>query len=519
MKSIRLLLVAIFVTVLSEAALAFDMNEPIFNDSNEFSRQISETAIRRAPVKYHPIARSIKLVTKGPRGRLIPFAAEQKGTKVVVFPPLFAEVMYKIALATFLSHEEDIQEGTFDQAAEAAAKCFDAGGSQETCLVGFANELAKRYRKAFAELPSDTQKTAFSLYKSALRQVVMHEYAHHFLDHFAKIKTQKITRIDAEFEADFFAVLNGVQAGEPATAMYYFFNGVAAIERHTQVLVTKDYESGWCRAGNVANISEFTGEVIFLVDAAYGGGFSLLRNSPSAFRSIAKEKFAGAPPALLPGSCGLIAKVALSDAFEEQRQLFLRIEKDVDFLFAEEKEVDFARANRLLRDLSEMSKGFQYMDSIAAKSIALILSRWNLRGRRLTPLMAEVDHLLSAPEATGNFLSADFGSLLQAQGIAILYERTDLTAQLRMDRSFSLLERAVFYNPAQCIAWSNLAFIAFKQGDCATAARFADLASKTASEDDWRKKMDSFAIKMKELSLDPEAAREFSAKFHPYPGL
>lgn len=521
-KFTRLLLVVMFVTALSETTFAFDRCEAIFNNHDDLSRQIGETAVRQAPVKYYSLARSIKLVTKGHSETLIPFAGDQQGTKVVVFPPLFAKVMCNIALATFIVLEHEDQEGIFDQAAEAAAKCFDAGGSQKTCLVGFGDELAKQYRKAFAELPDEAQETAFSLYESALHQVAMHEYAHHFLDHFARIKTQKITRTDAEFEADLFAVLNGLQSADPVSAMYYFFGGVARIEHYTKKLATNDYESGSCRASNVDNITTFIGMIpISLLDAAYGGGYTFRRNSPSAIRSDAKKQFTGEPPDLKPGSCGRIAKVALGDAFKEQKQLYERMEKDLDFLFAKEKDLDVTRANRLLRDLSEMTKGFRYMDGVAAKSMALMLRNWGLKGRNLTPLIAQVDRLLDTSAVTDNFLSEDFGRLLQAQGLATLQERADLMAQSRMDRSFSVLERAVFYNPAQSESWINLAFIAFKRGDCAAAASFIDHAAATLSpaETERQQSTEFLARKVKEWSRDPERCRAEGAKFHPYPGL
>jgi hypothetical protein len=519
MKFTRLLLVVFFITAFSEATFAFDICEEIVNDPDELSRVIGDAVILRAPVGYHSLARSIKLVTKGSGEKFIPFAADLQDTKFVVIPPVFAKAMCNIVLARFLSIE-GIQQETFDQEASIAAKCLDAGGSQKECLVGFSNELAKRYRKAYSEQPDKHRNVAFGIYESTLNQVMMHEYAHHFLDHFARIRMQKITRVDAEFEADLFAALNGVQAAEPPSAMYYFFKGLADIERYTKRLSTEDYESAFCRSKNVENITgHISAMPIFLLDASLGGGYYLSRNSPSAIRSFANKDFPKEPPDLLPESCGRLAKIMMDNTFQELRQLYLRMEKDLEFLFDREKDVDIARANSFLRDLSKMSGDFRYMNGIAAKSVALMLRGWGLKGRNLAPIIGQIDRLLGNSAVTDNFLSEDFGRLLHSQALAILQERTDLAPQSRLDQSFSILQRSVYYNPALSESWMNLAIIAFKQGDCASAGRFAIHASETNSEDEMRKASKQFADSMVELSRNPETCKARGAAYHPYPGL
>jgi tetratricopeptide (TPR) repeat protein len=161
------------------------------------------------------------------------------------------------------------------------------------------------------------------------------------------------------------------------------------------------------------------------------------------------------------------------------------------------------------------------MDGIAAKSMSMMLRSRGLEGRELTPLVGQVDRLLNTPAVADKFLSGDFGRLLQAQGLSILQERVDLTAKSRMDRSYALFQRAVFYNPDQHEAWMNLAMISFKRGDCAAAARFADRAVDTYADnkDSHRKSIEAVASSMKKLSLDPQACRTAAAEFHPYPGL
>jgi hypothetical protein len=348
----------------------------------------------------------------------------------------------------------------------------------------------------------------------------MHEYAHHFLDHAARLRDQQLARIDAEFEADLFAILNGIQAVEAPTAMYYFFDALARMEGYSKLPLTDDYESGSCRLGNVTNVTAFVGMVpMVLLDAAFGGGYVFQRNSASTITSTVQEHFGGTPPALDPGSCGRLAESVLNKAFGELRALALRMEPEAAFLLAKGEEVDVARARRLIGDLAQMATTFQYLDGVTTKSIALMLRRWGLEGRDLSPLIAEAGRVVDTAAVTDEFLSEDFGRLLQAQGLAVLQERVDLAPELRLAHGYSLLREAVAYNPAQSEAWINLAFVALKQGDCATAAEFAEPAANTATDEEQRKGVKFLAGRMREIAHDPELCRRDGAGFHPYQGL
>ena len=360
---------------------------------------------------------------------------------------------------------------------------------------------------------------AVNLARSMLNQVVMHEFAHHFLGHGGRIAAQQLSRIDAEFEADLFAVTNGAQAGETVSALYYLFSPLADVEGRTSKSSTPQYESAACRASNVENITAQVGIVpLLLADSAAGGGTYLSRNSPASARTLGKQEFARPAPGPTPETCGRIAKVALGDARQELKQLYQRMEKDFDWLFADQMRADAAQANRLLHDLSEMANNFRYMGGIAAKSAALLLRQWGLKGRDLSPLAAEAERLIDAQVGSGELLSEDLGRLLQAQGLATLQERVDLAPAARLQRADAQLQRAVRYHPAQSEAWTNLAFIAFKRGDCAAASRFGERAAATTESknvDD----MQGFSDAMKGFVRDPDACRQQAAQFHPYPGL
>ena len=347
----------------------------------------------------------------------------------------------------------------------------------------------------------------------------MHEYFHHFLGHVDRIRNNELSRIDAEFEADRFAITNGMQSRDPVSAMYYVFWGLAQKESYQKKQPSELYESATCRWSNVENITGYLGIApLMLADAAYGGGAYFRRSSPSVVRTDLTRQFAK-PAALKEGSCSRIVQVPLDDMRGELKRLYLRMEPDLDFLFSADKNVDTARAKRLLRDLSDMSQNFQYINGIAAKCIAFMLRQWGLKGRNLTPLTDELDRLLATPAVTDNFLSEDFGRLLDERALAILQEQTDMPLQARLDRSFSALERAVYYNPAQTEAWMNMAFIALKRGDCTAASRYAKRAVETNTNDEQRKSSQFFLTAMEELSSNPEACRQQGAAFHPYKGL
>ena len=269
---------------------------------------------------------------------------------------------------------------------------------------------------------------------------------------------------------------------------------------------------------NVDNITGFIGLAPrILLDTAFGDS-SIQRNAPSQIQS-ADELFLGEPPVLKSGSCGRLAETTLTDAFQELKQLYLRIARERNFLLSEESEVDANRSVALLRDLSAMTKNFRHMQGIAAKSASLVARKRGQSGVKLTPIMSVIDDLLETQEVTDNLLSADFGRLLQARGLSILQERIDLPAQLRLDRSFAVLEQAVFYNSGQSEAWMNLSIVAFKRGDCAAASRYAHSAAATLSTEENRESTEFFASKMEEFSRDPKTCKAAGENFNPYPGL
>lgn len=521
MRTLPVIVVSLALSGAASAAHAFEICQTARDDPGALTEEIVATAVMRAPVKFHTAARAIAVTTAGADALLIPIAIDAQGTQAVIFPATFAKVACKIALASFL-RLDGIGEVEFLDAVADAAECFDARRPRSTCLVGLADELERRYRDAFEATGADAQALASAIVQEVLDQVTLHEFAHHLLNHFGRMETGELSRLDAEFEADYFAIMNGVHAGRPPGAMFYFFNALADVETFTNTLDTELYESGHCRATNVENITGLVGAApIVMLDAVFGGGYSLARNSPAVVESTRQEMFAE-PPALDPQTCGKLAQVALGDAFDELKQLYERVARDAVFLFADTSELDEPRAVSLLSDLVAMSRRFRHMNGLAAKGAGVLLERYRLSGTATgrTAMIPVVAGLLEESAVGENaFLSGDFGNVLQAQGLDILQARTDLAPQVRLDRSMELLQRSVRYNPAQSGAWGNLAMAAFKTGDCTAAVEFAERSLATLASSEDPEPLTFFLKSMKAFAADPATCVEAAARFEPYPGL
>lgn len=509
----------VLLLLLPESAVAIGTCGSAFRDARDFEEKARAEAIARAPVKYRDMANDIRLVVRDDETRLIPFATEQQGTMVVVLPMAFVRLACQLSLATYLKIDSVLPE-RFEQASRAAASCVDGGAPLRTCLIALGDDLDARYRVAFGRQSARSQQVATGIYYAALWQIQQHEYAHHYLRHFARMGAKQVARIDAEFESDLYAITNGVQAGDPETAMYYVFHPLAHVEAGTKRLSTPDYESSSCRAGNINSITSFLGIVpLVVLDAAGGGGMRVEVNSPALLRQAVASHFRSTPD--LTESCGRLAKSDLDKTREELRRLAFRLTTDAELLFSTDAKVDEPRAARLVSDLSDMTRNFEFANGIASKSIAYMLIGWGLKGRARTPLMGQVDRLLQNRQVVDNMQSEDLGRLLSAQALAVLQERIDLPAKTRIDWSFRRLQNAVAYNAGLTEAWENLAFISFMRGDCATAAQSSSKAVMTHNRDD-KEAYDAavyFAQTMANWATNPAACKEAAAKFHPYDGL
>ncbi len=518
MKSVNIFCF-VFLFSLIEVSFAQEICNSVSANSEELKREILESVLRRTPVKYHKLANEIRIIIEDSNESIIPTAVFVQGVKGVIIPRKFINILCSISHATYM-YLEDPQNRNYDQEARVAADCLDNGNPLSNCLIGFSDQMMDKNSIAFSSLSGEEQNVAYVLFRSSLNQVMMHEFAHHYLNHFERISKNQITRIDAEFEADYFAIINGIIAADASSSMYYFFKVLADIEHYTNRLRTPDYESAKCRTINVENVVGIMGVApLAVLDAAFGGNFVFKRNSPELLK-VDIEKYLTSPMQPLdPESCGKLSKTTLEIVHQELKQFCLRIAKDSDYLLSQPEKLDVTRTKTLLRDLSEMAVNFTYINPIVSKAISLILRRWGLRGYKFNLIIDIIDELMDNPKVVDELLSEDYGRLLQSQGLSILQEGINLPLQFRLDSSYKALSKAVDYLPTQSESWINLAMIAFKKGDCNAAAEFAKKAVTTSSPGDQLEDVKFFELVMKKYSNDPKSCMEQAANFHPYPGL
>jgi hypothetical protein len=473
----------------------------------------------RTPLRYRPAASQFRFVARSGMGDpLFPFATKGQHFDVVI-PGAFEPFLTSLAKATYFGlagTESEALEHSVSQVCQSLA----TGSPREQALLGFASDLETHFARVFGVLSEREKATIQSLCASALKQVVMHECAHHYLGHFDRLRAKQIARKDAEFEADVFAVLNGIEAGEPPSSMYYFFSSLADIEASTHGLGSVHYESFGERRTNVENITACLGfECVLLIDAAFGGGFTLSASSPDTLRSVCDQLLRRAEPDFEGRANGRLAATVLREMHVELRTLIARLAADAVVLFSTTDDVGAARAVRLIADLVEAARTLRHLNGVAAKCIALFLRRWGLRGRPLAPFAGLIDALADDAAVAGRFHCDDLGRIHQAIGLSILQEPTGLVAASRLDLARARLLRAVELNPTQSEAWCNLAFVSFKQGRCSEAAEFADQSLATLSDESSRKGTQFFADKMREFAQHEPTCIAKAAEFHPYTGV
>lgn len=515
MKYFRIFLAGVCI-LLANSAQAFQECDNIARDSRFNERRLKTNLLNRIPVKYLLVGKHIKLEISNRKDFLFPHAYPGN---LIVLPKDFLAMACRVVLTEYL-YLKGIKLNVIKESAQEAAKCIERKNSQKKCLMDYANTQERVYTPYFEKLPGEEKRVALHIFYNAVYQILVHEYAHIFLDHFRRIKQGKLKRIDAEFESDFFAVMNGVQEAEPPSAMYYFFVSIADIQKFTHKLDSSLYESGYCRSQNVENITSVIGiEPMLIVDASAGGGYRLSRNSPKMMRQATNNRFKQPPKFTLTGNCGHLSAIVLRNAYKELKQLYDRVNVDLEYLFSKNQEKDISRAKKYLSDLSRMSFQFRYMNGVAAKSVASFLRGWEFRNKRLSNIINQVDAIVNIRDKDNNFLTGDFGRILLARGLAVLQEQSYLERNKRLAMAGNLLKSSVYYNPLLSEAWMNLAFISLERVNCRQASQYANRALATLSDNSMRVPTQQFAKSMQEHANDKIGCKSMADKFSAYPGL
>lgn len=516
MKRLQIIFTAFFLLVNSASNAYQECNEISF-DQNFKETVLKSNLQHRIPVRYLKDSLDIRLNIASNTDAFFPTTYPE--SNLIVLSQDFLKLACQLVLTEFL-YINDIKLDIIDQSARNAATCLEQNKPANTCLMTFGQQRASAYKESFNQLPEQHKVTALGLFKASINQILIHEYAHIFLDHLPRINQGKVKRIDAEFEADFFAVINGVQEAEPASAMYYFFQSIADIQYYTNRLDTDQYESGQCRTENVENITNVFGiEPILIVDASAGGERLLRQNGPKSFRQASNNRLNKPPTFNVSEQCGRLSRSVLLSAYDELRKLYDRVDSDIEFLFSKNKNADIKRTQKYLSDLSQMSLEFKHINGLAAKSVAVFLRSWNLKGNQLTPIIGQVDNIVNLKEENNNFLSGDMGRILLARGLAVLQEQNYLPRKKRFDQATRILNDSVYYNPMLSAVWMNLAFIALENNNCAQAEKLAVRSLETLDPSEKKEPVQAFINSMREASSNSQVCKRIADNFIPYPGL
>lgn len=498
-------------------ARAFDQCDGLLAAPGELRAFVVENGVRNAPMRYVDQARSIGIETEAP-DRLIPVARlDAQGNPVIVYPSAFPSVLCRMALATFLEVEGEWRP--FAVAARDAAICASRR-PRDTCLVEYAKDLERSYRASFQALSAPAQKLAYELALDSLGQIAKHEYAHHLLRHAERIQSGGLARIDAEFEADFYALENAAQSGQAPSAMFYLFKPLADMESYVEAPPSPDYESGSCRAANVDDITGLFGTApIVLLDAVYGGG--QLREETADLPALAAELARQAPPVPDAASCGRLAPLVLREAHAELVRLIALVAEYADLLPATWTETEAAGGLGLSTEeivllvgrLEAALQGFVHLKGLTARALSILILRLEYGGTS-SAVSQQLDGIIDS--AAEDILASDYGRLLQVKGLRVFYDASGRPLGPRADEAQALFEAAVTLLPGASESWMNLAYIALIEGDCDHAAELADKSAGAAGNEKVRGMAEAFRDDMRATSAAgrcAEASERFAAGF------
>jgi hypothetical protein len=522
MRIVLALLVITVSLISAPAAQAFDRCDSLFATPDQLKTFLVEEGVQSAPVKYFAKAKSIRIETEG-AGRLLPVAKfDSQGNPIIVYPAIFPPVLCRLVLTTYLVNETN--SDLLTEPARDAATCITGGRSSETCITDYANDLERRYGATFAKQEEDHKNVAYGIVRNAIGQIAKHEFAHHLLSHRERVSSHEIAQIDAEFEADYYAVLNAAETGEAPSAMYYFFYPLKAMEANAPKMSSLNYESASCRATNISDVTGVFGIAPrVLLDAISGVHFKN-NNSPDLIRAIAEQLAKKEAPTPSADTCGRLAPGVLRESQEELKRLTAVVAEYADVLPAPPDSKDDQsglglnnpESFTLVARLQRTSEELPYLKGLAVRALSLLIHRVELAGAEsnVSPL---IDQIIQSSEDKNEFLSGDYGRFLYVKAISILYNNGSGPIATRMSEAEPLFRKSVDFLPSASEAWMNLGFIALVRGDCNGAAEMADKSVRTADQP-WRSRAESFRDSMRNLSDSESCAKQaqiFASKvFH-----
>lgn len=468
-------------------ASAFERCDGAYTSPAQLRQMLVEHGVHGAPVAHFENARAILIDTDASPAGLIPHAGwDSDGGAVIFYPAAFMPMLCRFALATFLVNG-DADWRPFAVAARDAGQCIDATADRDRCLLSFGRDLEQGYRADFAALEDRAQSLAYQIFTEAGAQIAAHEYAHHLLDHRRRIEAEGLARIDAEFEADFYALQNAAQNGTVVSAMFYFFKGLADVESYSKSLDTPDYESGACRAINVDDIARLFGITpLVMLDAVDGGGVRLRLATPDLLANVAAELAQSPPPQPDPEGCGRLQGTVLREAHDELRRLVTLLAEYDGILYspaggdpADRLALDSPEAIELIDRLQAETGDFRHLNALTAQIASRLAQRMGYGGANAR-IDAQLDRMLT--NVAPAMISRDYGRLLKVKGLNILYESSGIPPRTRAAEATRLFRTAITYAPEQTEAWVNLAMLEVAASRCDQAAADLEAARSTAIE-------------------------------------
>ena len=490
-RSLLPALAAVSGLALGNDAFAFERCEGIVSGAGPLAQRVGERVIYDAPVPQFDVALSVEFRHTAPLKVLLPLAdVTENGDRVVFFPDRFGVFACQVVLAHYLENEG--VENVWDAGFETVRDCLAEGHARAYCLTRFGAKLQQTLAPAFARVPSGHQGTAYAIALDAIFQVGAHELAHHLFDHFDRIESGDIPRVDAEFEADFYAIQWAIEDGRAYSALAYLSRAMEVVDAAAATASDKapgpsdaSYESWSCRYHNVErSISAFSGapfvfrEVMLNHRAANAAGQTLAEQLSWAIDDLSNAD----PVAAAPEGCSRLGTQVLKEARQEMlgimrayqahRDVFIVVPDMTDGTF--EPLASGASVDALEAIAGQMRRS-RHLRTLTSGVVSFTVQRaghtngLQLPDEWLFGLRSDL-----AQRASGR----NYGRFLN--GLAARYLEFVSTPEGRSVLK-PLYEESSRYLPDSTDTWANLGLIAMYERDCRKAIEYLDLSVEFAN--------------------------------------
>lgn len=463
-------------------------------DASALRESISRLIVLWTPARYFEELQAIQLLMPERSDALTPYAAfDTHGQPIVVVSLEFYSILCRFVLATSYIAEHPTSD-VIDPVRNEIARCLQRGERFRACLNAYALALDKQFESQYAVISDDDKSLNELILSNALGQIVLHEYAHFFFDHHQRIQRGEIKRIDAEFEADFFAITQSAENVAYPWAMAYFFKTMSGIEfaAHSS---SEEYENSYCRRENVVAIGDLYDAIpVQMINLVLGHKQHFTRED---YASNFGKFMHTSTPAFDKDRCSKLSTSYLRQAHAELVAIYQRLYADVDWLLQQDQNVwpgglpANASVIALQRDLLNMAASFQRLNSLAATLASMVTRRIGLHEPK-TVTLPFVQSLLANATVAQSMPSSDYGRLLGEYGLALVYTPS-ADSKSRLQEVKRVFLNAVQYNPALTESWYHLGFVALIEGDCSSAADRMAKAVETCTSEDARPLFEHFA--------------------------